>query len=122
MVEEGAIVNTDGWNGYRGLSHAYDHRVTVIGKDIKQASKLFPNIHRVFSLFRRVLLGTYQGSWSAKYAPLYCEEFTFRFNRRTSSSRVHLFRRVIEQAMSRAPRLHLLKGKQRCVPVVPEAA
>jgi hypothetical protein len=77
--------------------------LTVIG-DAKTASKKwFPHIHRVFALFKRVLLGTYHGSWSAKYAALYCEEFAFRFNRRRSASRVHLFERVIEQGVRRPP-------------------
>ena len=122
VVQEGSTVRTDGWDGYRELRQAYKHRVNVIGNDPKRASKLFPHIHRVFSLFRRVILGTYHGSWSEKYAALYCEEYTFRFNRRTSKSRVHLLRRVIEQAMRRPPRLHLVRGRTRTEPVVPEAA
>ena len=33
----------------------------------------------------------------------YLEEFTFRFNRRTASSRGQLFRRLLEQAVSTQP-------------------
>lgn len=122
VVREGAEVHTDDWPGYSGLEHAYVHRIQVIGRNAKRASKLFPHVHRLFSLFERVILGTYHGSWSEKYAPLYCEEYTFRFNRRASPSRVHLFRRVIEQAMRRPSRLHLMRGKACPAPVVPEAA
>ena len=122
VVEEGATVKTDGWQGYRELGQAYKHRVKVIGDDPKRASRLFPHIQGVFSLLRRLILGTYHGSLSEKYAALYCEEFTFRFNRRTSKSRVHLFRRVIEQAMRRPPRLHLMRGRSRSALVLPEAA
>ncbi len=122
VVEEGADVKTDDWSGYSGLQNAYRHRVETIGRDSKQASRMFPYIHRVFSLFKRVLLGTYHGSWSEKYAALYCEEFTFRFNRRASTTRTHLFRRIIEQAMGRAPRLHLVAGKRHLGPVVPEGS
>jgi hypothetical protein len=120
VVQEGSRVHTDGLVSYAGLDACYEHKVTVVG-DPKTASKKFPCIHRVFSLFKRVRLGTYHGSWSEKYAALYAEEFTFRFNRRTSASRTHLFRRVIEQAVRRVPRLHLLVGMARTNPVLPEA-
>lgn len=108
VVKEGAVVRTDGLLAYKGLKAVFNHKARVIGKDPKRAAKLFPNIHRVFALFKRVLLGTYHGSWSRKWAAQYCEEFAFRFNRRNSSSRTHLFRRVIEQAVTRRPRIHLL--------------
>jgi transposase-like protein len=108
VVEEGAVVRTDGLPSYAGLDAVFDHKPRVIGKDSKRAAKLFPRIHRVFSLFRRVLLGTYHGSWSRKWAAQYCEEFAFRFNRRNSSSRTHLFRRVIEYGVRRPPRIHIL--------------
>jgi transposase-like protein len=121
-VELGAGVHTDCWMGYRELRHAYAHEITNIKSSRETASELFPHIHRVFSLFRRVLLGTYQGSWSKKYAAMYCEEFTFRFNRRASHSRVHLFKRVMEQAIKRRPRLHTVTGYSHQNPVVPEAA
>lgn len=120
-VEEGSRVHTDGLASYDGLEHGYHHRVTVIG-DPKTASKKFPCIHRVFSLFKRTLLGTYHGSWSEKYAALYCEEFTFRFNRRNSKSRVQLFQRIIAQALRRRPRIHQFAGKKHKKPVLPEAA
>lgn len=122
-VAEGATVETDGWDGYNHLEEGgYEHKVTVIGPDSSQASSLFPNIHRVFSLFKRLVLGTYHGSWSQKWAALYCEEYTFRFNRRTSSSRTHLFRRVVEQAVRKRPRIHLVAGKKHAEPVLAEAA
>jgi hypothetical protein len=108
VVKEGAVVRTDGWISYEGLNAVFDHRTRVIGDDPKRATRLFPNVHRVFGLFKRTILGTYHGSWSRKWAALYCEEFTFRFNRRDSSSRTHLFRRVIQQSLRRPPRIHLL--------------
>ncbi len=101
-----------------GLKIAYKHKVDVIG-DLRRASKFFPGVHRVFSLLRRLILGTYHGSWSRKWAALYCEEFTFRFNRRTACTRTHLFRRALEGALRRAPRIHLLTGEARTASVVP---
>jgi transposase-like protein len=108
VVKEGAVVRTDGLPSYKGLDSVFEHKARVIGRDPSRAAKLFPKIHRVFALFKRVLLGTYHGSWSRKWAAQYCEEFAFRFNRRNSGSRTHLFRRVIEQSVTRRPRIHLL--------------
>jgi hypothetical protein len=119
-IAKGARVYTDAFNGYLGLDAEYDHRVRTI-RDPKKAAQKFPCIHRVFALFKRVMLGTYQGSWSRKWAALYCEEFVFRFNRRDAAHRTHLFRRVVEQAVLRAPRIHALAGKRGPERVLPVA-
>jgi transposase-like protein len=95
-VEEGSIVHTDAWLGYRGLS-GYTHRVVVI-KNRKRASELLPGVHRVASLLKRWLLGTHQGAVSPAHLDYYLDEFTFRFNRRTSHSRGLLFYRLLQQA------------------------
>ena len=62
-----------------------------------------PGVHRIASLFKRWILGTHQGSVSAEHLQSYLEEFTFRFNRRTSRSRGLVFRRLIEQAAVTGP-------------------
>lgn len=62
-----------------------------------------PGVHRVASLLKRWLLGTHQGAVDTAYLQAYLEEFTFRFNRRTSKNRGLLFRRLIEQAVSTHP-------------------
>jgi len=108
-IREGSEIHTDGWQGYEGLEHAYHHDVEVIGNP-KTASLKFPCIHRVFSLLKRVILSTYQGSVSAKYLWAYCQEFVFRFNRRNSKSRTLLVQRVLENAVLRAPRDDLFTG------------
>ncbi len=64
-------------------------------KDSDTAGKTLPNIHRVFSLFSRVVLGTFHGSVSHKHLRAYLHEFQFRFNRRNAKSRWLLFERVI---------------------------
>lgn len=110
-VAEGSEVHTDGLVSYEGLEHAYDHDAEIIG-DPKTASEKFPHIHRVFSLFKRLVLCTYMGSISKKYAHAYCNEFTFRFNRRNAKCRTLLVQRVLEAAVSRGPRLHLLAGRE----------
>jgi hypothetical protein len=62
-----------------------------------------PGVHRVVSLLKRWLMGTHQGSVVPAHLQSYLEEFTFRFNRRTSNSRGLVFRRLIEQAVITGP-------------------
>jgi transposase-like protein len=105
MVESGAEVQTDGWRGYRGLEIAgYRHRIV---RESANPDDLLPRVHQVVSLLKRWLLGTHQGASWADHLDYYLDEFTFRFNRRTSRSRGLLFYRLIEQAVSLSP----IKGK-----------
>ena len=71
------------------------------GKDA--ATKLLPRVHRVASLLKRWLLGTHQRAVSAEHLDYYLDEFTFRFNRRTSRSRGKLFYRLLQQSVQIAP-------------------
>ena len=59
--------------------------------------------HRVASLLKRWILGTHQGSVSNEHLQSYLEEFTFRFNRRTSRSRGLVLRRLLEQSVVSGP-------------------
>ena len=59
--------------------------------------------HLVAALHKRWLIGTLHGAISHKNLPYYLDEFTFRFNRRTSRSRGKLFYRLIEQALAIDP-------------------
>ncbi|MCI0747915.1 MAG: hypothetical protein L0Y58_21115, partial [Verrucomicrobia subdivision 3 bacterium] len=52
---------------------------------------------------QRWLLGTHQGAVASSHLDYYLDEFTFRFNRRTSGSRGLLFRRLVEQAVALGP-------------------
>ena len=88
----GSLVHTDGWEGYAGLrKRGYRHEVTELRGRPPLASKLLPRVHRVASLLKHWLLGTHQGGVSHEYLDYYLDEFTFRFNRRTSRSRGKLF-------------------------------
>ena len=69
------------------------------GKPKEAASEIFPRVHRVASLLKRWLMGTHQGAISHEHLDDYLDEFTFRFNRRTSRSRGLLFYRLLEQAV-----------------------
>ncbi len=62
-----------------------------------------PACHRVASLPKRWLLGTHQGAVRHEYLAYYLDEFTFRFNRRTSASRGKLFYRLAQQAVQVEP-------------------
>lgn len=101
-VGKGSTVNTDGWQGYNGLSEAgYVHEVTV-AKYTKK-SELLPHVHLIISLVKRWLMGTHQGAVSKKHLDYYLDEYTFRFNRRASHYRGKLFYRLIQNAVSVEP-------------------
>jgi transposase-like protein len=102
-IKQHSVARTDGWSSYGGLvKKGIGHQKTVVGNP-KNASRIFPAIHRVFSLFKRGLLGTFHGSVSHKHLPTYLQEFQFRFNRRSSSSRWLLFQRILDVAPKFCP-------------------
>ena len=103
-VEPGAHVHTDGSAAYRALSaHGYRHRQSVQLGSKEPAHVSMPGVHRVAALLKRWLLGTHQGAVRYEQLDYYLDEFTFRFNRRTSRSRGLLFYRLLEQAMDAQP-------------------
>jgi transposase-like protein len=104
VVRPGSSVLTDGWRGYCGLAeHGYDHKRDVQYKSDTPAHVSMPGVHRIASLLKRWILGTHQGSVTPDHLQSYLEEFTFRFNRRTSASRGLVFRRLLEQAVVTGP-------------------
>ena len=103
-IETGSTLRTDGWQGYAGLEKkGYGREVVLLRGRRKQASKLLPLVHRIAALLKRWLLGTHQGAAGHEHLPYYLDEFTFRFNRRTSKSRGKLFFRLVQQAVNTAP-------------------
>jgi transposase-like protein len=104
VVEPSSIVITDGWKGYAGLKQeGFKHRPRLINANGKTVSALLPRVHRVASLLRRWLMGNHQGALSREQLDTYLEEFTFRFNRRTSRNRWKLFYGLVAQAVSIEP-------------------
>ena len=97
-VEVGSVVQTDGLHSYSGLP-ALGYRHTVIRKDEAVGESPLPKVHLVASLLKRWLLGTYQGAVEPAHLDYYLDEYTFRFNRRTSRSRGKLFYRLVQQAV-----------------------
>ena len=95
-INEGSRIRTDGWTGYQSITNMeYEH--VVVG------SKKLVIAHLVASLLKRWLLGTYQGAVRPAHLNYYLDEFTFRFNRRTSASRGKLFYRLVQQSILAEP-------------------
>lgn len=104
VVEPASVIHTDGWKAYGRLpTLGYTHHVTVVKRSEEMASELLPRVHRVASLLKRWLLGTHQGAVGGTHLDYYLDEFTFRFNRRTSRHRGMLFYRLVQQAMQVDP-------------------
>jgi transposase-like protein len=100
VVSPGSTVQTDGWGGYNELQkNGYVHQKKIMSSSDEPAHVSMPGVHRIASLLKRWILGTHQGSVSVEHLQSYLEEFTFRFNRRSSRSRGLVFRRLLEQAV-----------------------
>jgi len=103
-IEPGSTLHTDGWQSYAGLEKkGFAREISATRGRRKDASKLLPRVHRVAALLKRWLLGTHQGAVAPWQLPYYLDEFTFRFNRRTSKSRGKLFFRLMQQAVTTPP-------------------
>lgn len=101
-AEPGSVIRTDGWTSYARLASAgYQHIVVRPSADVGE--NLLPLVNRVSALLKRWLQGTHQGAVRASHLDYYLDEYTFRFNRRTSQSRGKLFFRLVQQAVSVAP-------------------
>jgi transposase-like protein len=98
-IEHGSTIISDGWPSYGGLElKGYIHEIDTHNSDI-----ILPHVHTVISLVKRWMMGTLQGSYSREQISYYFDEFTFRFNRRTSKSRGMLFYRLLQNAIQIAP-------------------
>jgi len=101
-VNKGSVIRTDKWRGYNNLcSLGYIHE--IVRQSAEVGEDLLPNCHRVASLLKRWLLGTHQGAVSQEHLDYYLDEFTFRFNRRTSTHRGKLFYRLLQNAVRIKP-------------------
>lgn len=81
-VAPGAIVHTDGWNGYQGIAGlGYDHRPIKQHWRLEDRKEILPRAHRAISNLKTWLQGTHRGA-SPKHLQVYLDEFTFRHNRR----------------------------------------
>jgi len=86
-----------------GLPSDYTHQQTILSSSDDPAHVAMPDVHQIASLLKRWLLGTHQEAFSVEHLQSYLEEFTFRFNRRTSTNRGQVFRCLLEQAVAMQP-------------------
>ena len=98
-VVPGSRVRTDGWKGYNFASKNYSHDKVIASKTIDKNSVL-PGVHRIASLVKRLMLGTFQGRFGPEHIQSYMDEYVFRFNRRTSRNIGKKFMRIVQQVFS----------------------
>ena len=103
-IAPGSTVRTDGSAIYATLKdNGFKHDPHVILGSKVPAHEPLPGVHRIAALIKRWFLGTHQGAVDPRHVDYYLDEFTFRFNRRTSRSRGMLFYRLIQQSAVAAP-------------------
>jgi len=102
-ITPGSIVRTDGWAGYNGITANGYKREKALENTEELADVVLPKSHLVASLLKRWILGTLQGNVGKDHLQDYLNEFTFRFNRRSSKSRGLLFYRLAQLAVMTAP-------------------
>ena len=112
VIAPGATIRTDGARMFRRLTgHGYRHEptpgTTTIGRPVDDLDAVTPGPHLISSLLKRWTADTLHYRLSDRHLPYYLDEFTFRFNRRTSRARGMLFYRLLQQAIDTDP--HPLK-------------
>lgn len=85
MVEKGAIVITDEWLAYKGLSKDYQHKVLKHNEGEYVSNSFHTNsVEGFWSLLKRGIFGIYHSA-SPKHLNQYCDEFSYRYNTREIS-------------------------------------
>jgi transposase-like protein len=104
MVAPGSVIRTDGARMFRvlaeeGFTHEY-----ISGYSSPEPGHItLPGPHRVASLLKRWNAGTHHYRVEREHLPFYLDEFTFRFNRRSSQARGRLFYRLLQQSVNTDP-------------------
>ena len=84
-VKKGSVLVSDGWAGYRGLKHDYNHKVIKHSHGVFKSGPYHTNgIEGFWSLLKRGVVGMYHNV-SPKHLNLYCDEFSYRYNIRKLS-------------------------------------
>jgi len=85
LVDKGAIIVSDEWNAYKGLKKDYAH-VVINHKEEEYVRGAFHNnnLEGFWSLFKRGYIGIYH-YMSPKHLDRYCQEFSYRYNKRTTN-------------------------------------
>ena len=103
VIAAGTEIHTDGAAVLNRLTdHGFTHHPTP-GYLATDLDAVMPGPHLVSSLLKRWTAGTLHHRISRQHLPYYLDEFTFRFNRRTSRARGLLFYRLLQQAAGTDP-------------------
>jgi len=104
-IADGTIVYTDGEVSFHDITSKLrlTHHPIAMVHATDPAHELLPAVHRVAALLKRWLAGTLHDGISDQHLGYYLDEFTFRFNRRTSRSRGLLWYRLVQQAAHTDP-------------------
>ena len=102
-VEPGSIIISDGWKGYLPLADKNYTHAAVILETMPDKENALSAVHIIVSLVKRLMMGTFQGSFAAKYLQYYLDEYVFRFNRRKSLSVGKKFMRIVQQVINSTP-------------------
>ena len=104
-IAPGSVLYTDGAPHYSEITSNVDlvHEQINLVASGAAGHTVLPAVHRVSSLLKRWLAGTLHHGQSISQLDYYLDEFTFRFNRRTSGSRGLLFYRLLQQALNTDP-------------------
>ena len=107
VIAPGATVHTDGARMFTRLTaKGYQHQA-IAGNTALDLDAVMPGPHLISALLKRWTAGTLHYRVSSQHLPYYLDEFTFRFNRRSSKARGLLFYRLLQQAVDTDP--HPLK-------------
>jgi hypothetical protein len=81
----------------------YEHQITFLRGNKKMPTELFASSSSRCFVVETVVSRHHQGAVSREHLDYNLDEFTFRFNRRTSRSPGKLFYRLIQQARQAEP-------------------
>lgn len=102
-ITTGSTVRTDGARVLRRLADLGYTHIGVNGYQADDPATVLPGVHLVAALLKRWLIGTLHYRVDQAHMAYYLDEFAFRFNRRTATSRGLLFYRLLQQAVNTDP-------------------
>lgn len=112
-VSKDAIIYTDGFGAYKGLNKEFaGHGIVDHGKGIYVNGIVHTNsIEGFWSIMKRGIIGVYHQT-SHKHLQRYCDEYTYRFNNRETSS-VEKFGKAIESVIKARITYQTLIGSKK---------
>jgi len=103
-IAPSATITTDSMQSYtkKAMGPRTHIRLNLKQHNLKAGDPL-QQCHRIASLLKRWLLGTYHGAVSRKHLSAYLDEFSFRFNRRKTRGVGRVAARLLQQAATVPP-------------------